>query len=673
MSVQIRPSIQSVTVQQNGSSVILETVTNNVIVQTGIAGPASAGGGAGGPVSWDDIEGKPETFPAGGGAGGVLSGTFPNPGFAVNMATQAELDDAIATRAPASHTHAQSEVTGLVSVLAAKADLVGGKVPTSQLPSIALVEFLGAVANQSAMLALVGQPGDFCFRTDQGLAYFLVSGTGSSLANWQAVTTPGSIGVASVNGQVGAVVLGKADIGLALVNNTSDMDKPVSTAQLAALNGKASLTGGSSAIAEQVELTSSNIYDGMFLPGGYHLDLADTAGTVGVWWSDGSNSQPGAALDRWIAVGVVAEDTAEDIVTKTAAALTDDGAFTATANTTSLKINYTVNQAGATVGPTAGNTGFGVVVVTGGADEVVPSIAPYDGSLLTGVIPAAHTHEISEVNGLESALANRSPAGSTGALQFNAGGSFGAVSGVTLSGSTLTAVTATQSALGATSAAGVLLVNSTAATNGSQQVSPALRLRGNGFKTDATSASRTVEFGQHVLPIQGAANPTGALLFTVSVNGAAHSEVARIDSNQQLSFGTGANGCMTGALGAAGLLIGRFDQANPAALAGYACYVGNYNGNTVTLPSDGVFGLSSGSGSLWATRDSGIARSAAAVVAICDGTTTGAGALELREMTAPSAPSANRVRLYAEDNGSGKTRIMARFNTGAAVQIAIEP
>ncbi len=35
-----------------------------------------------------------------GGAGGVLSGTFPNPGFAVDMATQGELDTAIASREP---------------------------------------------------------------------------------------------------------------------------------------------------------------------------------------------------------------------------------------------------------------------------------------------------------------------------------------------------------------------------------------------------------------------------------------------------------------------------------------------------------------------------------------------------------------------------------------------
>jgi len=46
---------------------------------------------------------------------------------------------------------------------------------------------------------------------------------------------------------------------------------------------------------------------------------------------------------------------------------------------------------------------------------------------------------------------------------------------------------------------------------------------------------------------------------------------------------------------------------------------------------------------------------------------------QLTEMTAPSAPATNSVRIYAEDNGSGKTRLMALFATGAAQQLAIEP
>ena len=50
-----------------------------------------------------------------------------------------------------------------------------------------------------------------------------------------------------------------------------------------------------------------------------------------------------------------------------------------------------------------------------------------------------------------------------------------------------------------------------------------------------------------------------------------------------------------------------------------------------------------------------------------------AGYQQMTEMTAPAAPAANKVRVYAEDNGAGKTRLMAIFPTGAAQQIAIEP
>jgi hypothetical protein len=50
-----------------------------------------------------------------------------------------------------------------------------------------------------------------------------------------------------------------------------------------------------------------------------------------------------------------------------------------------------------------------------------------------------------------------------------------------------------------------------------------------------------------------------------------------------------------------------------------------------------------------------------------------AGALELAEMTAPGNGAANTVRIYAVDNGGGKTQLMAIFNTGAAQQLAIQP
>lgn len=47
---------------------------------------------------------------------------------------------------------------------------------------------------------------------------------------------------------------------------------------------------------------------------------------------------------------------------------------------------------------------------------------------------------------------------------------------------------------------------------------------------------------------------------------------------------------------------------------------------------------------------------------------------DIEEMTsAPSQPSSNHCRIWIQDNGSGKSRLMCRFGSGAAIQLAIEP
>ena len=85
-----------------------------------------------------------------------------------------------------------------------------------------------------------------------------------------------------------------------------------------------------------------------------------------------------------------------------------------------------------------------------------------------------------------------------------------------------------------------------------------------------------------------------------------------------------------------------------------------------------------------AAVDTALMRNAAGVVEVNNGTAGTYRDLKLRnliqteyteltEMTAPAAPATNSVRIYAEDNGAGKTRLMALFATGSAVQIAVEP
>ena len=119
--------------------------------------------------------------------------------------------------------------------LSGKADLVGGLVPTAQLPPLAINETF-TVASQTAMLALTAQRGDIAIRTDNGRTYVLSTDAQATLADWKEVLASGQ--VQSVAGKTGVVSLVKADVGLGSVDNTSDLAKPISTATQTALNAK---------------------------------------------------------------------------------------------------------------------------------------------------------------------------------------------------------------------------------------------------------------------------------------------------------------------------------------------------------------------------------------------------------------------------------------------------
>jgi hypothetical protein len=104
---------------------------------------------------------------------------------------------------------------------------VTGTLGTSQLPPLAINETF-APADQAAMLALTAQRGDVAIRVDTGKTYILSTDSPGTLADWKLITAVGD--VSSVAGRTGAVVLTKTDVGLANVDNTSDVNKPVSTA-----------------------------------------------------------------------------------------------------------------------------------------------------------------------------------------------------------------------------------------------------------------------------------------------------------------------------------------------------------------------------------------------------------------------------------------------------------
>lgn len=122
-----------------------------------------------------------------------------------------------------------SDVTGLsaVATSGSYADLsatpaipstyadLSGTVPAAALPSLAITEYLGEVASEAAMLALVGQRGDWATRTDLGTDWILTGDDASLIGSWREMTTPASP-VSSVNGRTGAVT------GLAEAANVGD-------------------------------------------------------------------------------------------------------------------------------------------------------------------------------------------------------------------------------------------------------------------------------------------------------------------------------------------------------------------------------------------------------------------------------------------------------------------
>lgn len=86
----------------------------------------------------------------------------------------------------------------------------GGKVPSSQLPAIAITETY-VVSSESAMLALTAQKGDVAVRTDLNKSFILAGTDPTVLGDWQELLTP-TDAVISVNGQTGSVSLDSDDI-----------------------------------------------------------------------------------------------------------------------------------------------------------------------------------------------------------------------------------------------------------------------------------------------------------------------------------------------------------------------------------------------------------------------------------------------------------------------------
>ncbi|WP_437193538.1 hypothetical protein [Planctomicrobium sp. SH527] len=133
------------------------------------------------------------------------------------------------------HGHTISDVSGLQASLNAKADLIGGVIPSSQLPALVKTDVF-TVEDEEAMLALDAQTGDVAIRTDLSKTFIHNGGDEGTADDWSELISP-TDAVTSINGLIGSVTLGYVDVGAAPAIH--DHEIADISGLLSALNGKA--------------------------------------------------------------------------------------------------------------------------------------------------------------------------------------------------------------------------------------------------------------------------------------------------------------------------------------------------------------------------------------------------------------------------------------------------
>lgn len=121
-----------------------------------------------------------------------------------------------------------------------------------------------------------------------GAGYITSSGscnyaTSAGAVAWSNITSKPSL-VNSVNGSSGDITLTKSSVGLGNVDNTSDLDKPISTATQAALDElEAEMEEASVTITDSSMSKVSGISDGLALPPASQMEMLSIKGNTIAW------------------------------------------------------------------------------------------------------------------------------------------------------------------------------------------------------------------------------------------------------------------------------------------------------------------------------------------------------------------------------------------------------
>ena len=106
--------------------------------------------------------------------------------------------------------------TATATALGTKADLVGGVLDISQIPDIAISEYKGNVADETAMLAVTGEKGDWVIRDDDSKVYVITGDDSSVAGGWTALAYPAGFSGAYAD------LTGKPTLGTAAATDATD-------------------------------------------------------------------------------------------------------------------------------------------------------------------------------------------------------------------------------------------------------------------------------------------------------------------------------------------------------------------------------------------------------------------------------------------------------------------
>ena len=405
----------------------------------------------------------------------------PNPARALTQ------DDADDLYAPISHTHAQSEITGLVAALSGKASTSHTHAQSEVTGLVAALALLAPLASP----AFTGVPtaptaSNGTNTTQIATCAFVLANAGSGGA-WGSIT---------------GTLADQTDLDTALGLLAPLADPNFSGTQN--LDGIQNLTGTVTNLAADV-VNIGTTGQLLNLNTEVHFDAGATF-----------SYEAGIEADHRTALGL-----------GNAATLTVDADIA----TLSLPASTTISAFGATLVDDANaataRTTLGAAALTDAVQTIIASSMEMDTIYVNDI--ATFNSDVF-FNGLGISYGTGVASAHRAALDL---GSL-ATQSESITPTWTGAHTINNNALGTTTAARLSLTNTTAAAAGAQQVSPAWFQRGNGWKTTATAASQTVDFQSYVLPVQGTTAPSGLWKLQASINGAAMADVMSVSSAGQV-------------------------------------------------------------------------------------------------------------------------------------------